>query len=104
MKKLLFVLFAALTVSACDKDSTSTTTTDDMAEISWVNNTSHSYLINLNGSNVKYLAGGAYWDQEVNPGSFTFKITQQSGYVLYPTVYNGSVTLSAGQKTVISFP
>jgi hypothetical protein len=102
MKKLIIGLLVALLFASCEKENTSTTTAGTI--ISWVNNTSNPYKIEVDNKQITTINGGQYYDQSIAPGSYNYKITQLSGYILYPTVYAGPVTIEAGQKKVVSFP
>lgn len=98
------LLAASALLSACSKQDPGSNTAQDPGTISWVNNSGNPYRLELNGSAVKDLSGGHYWDQQVDPAAYSWKVTQLSGYVLYPTVRSGTFAVYSGQKKVISFP
>lgn len=99
MKKLLIIALVAMLFQSCDKAAQSTTAT-----VSTANNTDDPYKLELNASTV----GTCYAHQSQtftkSPGDYSYKLTQMSGYVLYPTTYAGNFTLDAGKDIQLSFP
>jgi hypothetical protein len=105
--KKITLLFATVAIlSSCSKDNSTTggNSSSNTGTISWVNNSNNPYELRVNNSYVGSISGLSYYDQEKNAGSYSYKLTQQSGYILYPTVLTGNVNVEKGKKVVLSFP
>ncbi len=102
MKNLILGLLICLFLISCEKETTTTTTAGTI--ISWVNNSSNPYKIEVNNTLITSINGGQYYDQSIAPGSYNYKITQLSGYVLYPTILSGAIGINSGEKKIVTFP
>lgn len=72
--------------------------------ITLVNNSSNPYNIYFNGAHEYTMQGGTRQDVTKPKGSYSIKVEQESGYVLYPTVKEYSTTLSGCDTKTVSFP
>ncbi len=61
-------------------------------KLTFNNNTSDTYLIEINNKS-DYLEGGYFLDYNLEEGTYNYKYTQQDGYLLYPTIKEGTVKL-----------
>jgi len=57
------------------------------------------YLIEVDG-NSDIIQGNSYKTYYLEKGTYSWKVTQQSGYVFYPTVKDGTVNLNADKEIV----
>lgn len=101
MKKLILPALAlvAFTFSSCEKETTATTAT-----VSTANNTDDPYKLELNAVAVGTCYAHTSQSFTKSPGDYSYKLTQMSGYVLYPTTYAGNFTLNAGKDIQLTFP
>jgi len=60
---------------------------------------SNPYLIEVDG-NSNVISGNTYKDYKLTKGTYSWKVTQQSGYVLYPTEKSGTVNLDQDKEIV----
>lgn len=101
MIKYILILALCLGLASCEKETPQITT----GEISFVNSSAHPYSLHLNGALQANIYAGKFYDIKQAPaGSYSYKLTQLSGYILYPTILNGSFTLDPGKKAVVTFP
>lgn len=75
-----------------------------MGTLQLTNNSSNPYSISIDGVSKGTMNGNTSKEFKLEEGSHSVSATQQSGYVLYPTVFSGSVNIQSGQKSVLSFP
>ena len=102
---MLCVLFIGMaTLNSCKKDDdnpSSSSTTTPSYNLRFTCTSTNPYLVEINGtSNV--LQGGYYRDYTLKQGTYAWKVTQQSGYLLYPTIKSGTYNLT--QDGEIIFP
>ncbi len=66
---------------------------------------SNPYRIYINGNAVLDMQGGSvqYWNY-LPVGTYTVRVLQLSGYVLYPTDKTYSVNITCGYTTAVTFP
>lgn len=105
MKKTIIASLLILMLGlfgACSKTNIGPSSTK--GTISMVNNSTYAYKVYVNGSYEFKQSGGTYKDISVNAGSYSVRVEQAEGYVLYPTVQTYDVYVSAGGKQVISYP
>ena len=102
MKKYLSILLASffmvamVTFSSCSKDNENATPS---YQLRFTNTSDNPYLIEVNGgSNV--LSGNSFKNYTLNKGTYSWKVTQQSGYVLYPTIKDGTVNLDKDKEII----
>lgn len=100
MKKIFAVLILCIVVG-CTKESVQPT-----GSILIVNNSSNPYDIFINGAlEINDMPGQSVQNFEKKPtGSYSIRVKQVSGYLIYPTeqTYEGTVTDKG--TLVISFP
>lgn len=117
--KLTIVLLGGLliTLGSCRKDddpepttSTTTTTTTTTTppttapvvssyDLRFTCTSSNPYLIEVDG-NSDIVSGNSFKNYTLKKGTYAWKVTQQSGYALYPTVKEGTVTLDKDKGIV----
>lgn len=108
MKQLfLFLSMVLFSFVSCKKDSSknaSPSSSSSTGTIQFVNNSSNPYSMYINGSPKGTLPGKNTTTFTVDYGSYSCRVVQNSGYVLYPTdkTYTGTVSSSGGM--VVSFP
>lgn len=94
---VLFVTFSLVTSTGCKKKDD----TRPSYGLRFTSTSDNPYLIEIDGtSNV--ISGHTYKDYTLEQGTYPWKVTQQSGYLLYPTIKEGTVTLD--QDKEIIFP
>ena len=104
MKRLITVLMAAaIGLSSCTK-TTNSTGSNDTGTIRYTNQSSNPYTIYLDGTSKGSLDGGKYTEFTVYKGDHSTKAEQISGYVVYPTVRTGTVTIAGGDSKEFIFP
>lgn len=95
--KIGFLFVGIIFFSSCSKEDSSTAT--PTYNLRFTNTSSNPYLVEVDGtSNV--LSGNTYRDYKLKKGTYAWKTTQQSGYVLYPTVVSGTVNLDQDKQIV----
>lgn len=105
MRHFTYLLVAlALITAGCTK-SDSNTATVDTGSIRFTNTSSNPYEIFLDGADKGAQPGGTYSTiTNVTVGSHTVKASQNSGYIISPTVRNGTLTVTKGQEISFVFP
>ena len=102
MKKSIRVFISVILVIAlggvfsCSKDEKV-----EKYELRFTSTSSNPYLIEVAG-NSDIIPGNTYMVYNLEKGTYAWKVTQQSGYVLYPTIVDGTVNLD--QDKEILFP
>ena len=97
MKKYLMyvtsiVLMAALvSLLSCDKK--------EEYELRFTCTSSNPYEINVDG-NSDIVSGGSFKNYTLEEGTYSWKVEQQSGYIAYPTVKEGTVNLKQDKEIV----
>lgn len=98
MKKILCIItFIILTTLGCKKDNES-------GSVTVYNNTKDVYSIEFNGQYEGLLNGFSNKTYYLEPGNYTFKAVQESGYLFYQDVYYSNFTLKPGEQLTIRFP
>lgn len=92
----LMLLFSVALLASCTKDDTGT--------VRFSNNSSNPYELFINGESKGEFGGLTWRNFDLDAGSYTLKATQVSGYILFPTVKEGQITLKAGESLEWSFP
>ncbi len=101
MKKYLSILLASffmvalVTFSSCSKDEDATPS----YELRFTNTSDNPYLIEVDGSS-NTVSGHTFKNYTLEKGTYSWKVTQQSGYVLYPTIQEGTVNLDQDKEIV----
>lgn len=107
MRKHLLILTAslilgsALTFTGCKKDDDNNQVTLPSYQLRFTNTSDNPYLVEVDG-NSNTLSGHSFRNYTLEKGTYAWKVTQQSGYLFYPTIQNGTVTLI--QDKEIIFP
>jgi hypothetical protein len=102
MKKYLSILLASFfivtltTFSSCSKDNENVTPS---YELRFTNISDNPYLVEVDGSSV-ILSGNTFKNYTLEEGTYAWKVTQQSGYLLYPTIQDGTVNLNQDKEIV----
>ncbi len=102
MKKYFSILLAAffmvslVTFSSCSKDNEDVTPS---YELRFTNTSDNPYLVEVDGSS-NVLSGNTFKNYTLKKGTYAWKVTQQSGYVLYPTIQEGTVNLDQDKEIV----
>jgi hypothetical protein len=100
MKKLLFILIATFFVSAlvsitgCSKEDTAPS-----YELRFTCTSDNPYLIEVDGTS-SIIQGNTFKNYKLEKGTYAWKVTQQSGYLLVPTVREGTVNLDQDKEIV----
>ncbi len=85
----------SLTKSICEQNNT--------GEVSVSNTQSDPYKVYVNGGYKQLVSSKSKTSFDLSPGTYTIKLEQSSGYVLYPTVYTKSVTINQCRTSYCSF-
>lgn len=94
------VVVAFISLSGCNKDEDDNVTpTPTKYELRFTCTSSNPYLIEVAG-NSDLIWGGTYNIYKLNKGTYAWKVTQQSGYILYPTIKEGTVNLDQDKEIV----
>lgn len=97
MRYLAFsLIFTIALLMGCTKDETGT--------VRFKNNSSNPYELFINGESKGEFSGGTWRNFYLDPGVYTLKAEQVSGFVLFPTVKNGQITVESGESLEWSFP
>ncbi|GDX52997.1 hypothetical protein LBMAG27_20440 [Bacteroidota bacterium] len=98
MKKLFSVvfLFAILQIISCEALK--------MGTLQISNNSSNPYSLTIDGMNKGTINGNTSKDFKLAEGEHTVSATQQSGYLIYASVYSNTLNVYSGQKTNWNFP
>ena len=109
MKKLILkgVLILSLVMfglSSCEKNDdndspSSTEPTIQTYELRFTCTSDNPYLIEVDGT-TNIINGHSYKKYILDKGTYSWKVTQQSGYALYPTVKEGTVNLDQDKEIV----
>jgi len=107
MKKLT-ILFIAIMVSfvlsSCDKSTNDVLA--NLGTIQCTNISSDPYFVSITGPTTKTITVQSKGVQSVSvkAGSYTIDVTQQSGYLIYPTKQSFEGTVLSGKTLVVAFP
>lgn len=99
MKKLLIIpIIFLLTFAACEKekeveDPKSDCEINNYGWVEFQNNNEDPYKVNFNGAYYSNISAYSSKTFKLNDGHYTYKIVQKSGYIFYPTVYEGAVNI-----------
>ena len=103
LKGFLIVSLVMFGLTSCEKDddndSPSSQTTTPTYELRFTCTSDNPYLIEVNG-NSDVISGNSYRSYTFDKGTYSWKVTQQSGYALYPTVKEGTVNLDQDKEIV----
>jgi hypothetical protein len=93
---LLF--FSALLAVECSKDEFGS------GSVKFINKSANPYKLSINGASKGEISGGSSKIIELDVGTYALKAEQVSGYILYPTIKNGEITVRRGDFLEWSFP
>ncbi|MBU1369600.1 MAG: hypothetical protein KJ578_04445 [Bacteroidetes bacterium] len=102
MKRYLSIFlvsfFLALSVSfvSCKKDNEDLT---PRYELRFTNTSNNPYLIEVDG-NSSTILGKTFKNYSLEKGTYAWKISQQSGYLLFPTIQEGTINLDRDKEVV----
>ncbi len=86
----LTVTIGVIGITGCIKQS---------HEVRFTNLSSNPYMIEIDGrSNV--ISGNSYKNYYLDRGTYPWQVTQQSGYLLYPTVRSGTISVNKDKQIV----
>lgn len=89
-------MIALVTFSSCSKDNEDVTPS---YKLRFTNTSDNPYLVEVDGSS-NVLSGNTFKNYTLGKGTYAWKVTQQSGYVLYPTIQEGTVNLDQDKEIV----
>lgn len=92
-----FFMIALVSLSSCSKDNEDDATPS--YELRFTNISDNPYLVEVDG-NSNILSGNTFKNYTLEKGTYAWIVTQQSGYVLYPTVQDGTVNLDQDKEIV----
>lgn len=91
---MIFVLLIVISITGCSKLETIPS-----YELRFTCISENPYLIEVDGtSNV--ISGNSFRNYTLEQGTYSWKVTQQSGYLLYPTILEGTVNLDQDREIV----
>lgn len=93
---LIILLTAVLCTTGCKKEDQDTIS---RYELRFTNTSDNPYLVEVDGSSA-ILHSHTFKDYDLERGTYAWKVTQQSGYILYPTVREGTVNLDREKEVV----
>ena len=96
LKRVLILSLVIFGLSSCGKDDSLITPT---YELRFTCTSDNPYLIEVDG-NSDVVSGHSYVTYTLDKGTYSWKVTQQSGYVLYPTEREGTVNLNQDKEIV----
>ena len=84
-----------MVIMSCSKEPTT-------YKLTFNNISSDFYKVEIIGKTEFYLSGGTYVNKYYPKGTYSYKATQQDGYILYPTVVEKTVNLE--QDKIVTIP
>lgn len=91
-----FLMLAFAFVTGCsDKEEDIT----PVFELRFTNTSSNPYFVEVNGT-TDVQDGNSFKNYNLDKGTYAWKVTQKSGYILYPTVREGTITLDQDKEIV----
>jgi len=109
MKKftyLLIVLMANFVLFSCEQKESEKNEVKNEGYIQCTNISSDPYFVSISGptSTTISVPGKGVQTVTVKPGYYSVEVTQQSGYILYPTKQTFTGTVSLGKTQIVVFP
>ncbi len=101
LKGFLVISLIVFGLSSCEKDDNDGSSSTPKYELRFTSTSSNPYKVEVAG-NSDIISGNSYIKYELEKNTYSWKVTQQSGYAVYPTVKEGTVTLD--QDLEIVFP
>ncbi len=100
MKKLFLIFVLTLSLSSiysCEKEDESNDR--ESYELRFTNTSSNPYTVEVDGT-TSSLSGKTFKNYDLEQGTYSWKVTQESGYLIYPTVKEGTVNLTGDREIV----
>lgn len=109
MRKVFFVLLLLAGIAAgCKKEENKPVQLpcerDQTAIIVITNNSANPYALFVDGFERASIPGGAQRTYSISAGGRQLRAVQQSGYLLYPSVFEAAPYFKACEKKYWSFP
>jgi hypothetical protein len=109
MKRLFSLSLFVTTVyslSACNKNDEITNPSPSATEgvLRCTNTSSNSYTVYLDGIYVSSLPGKTFEEYKKKAGTYTVKAEQNEGYILYPTIVERNILITANSQVEFIFP
>lgn len=101
MKKVttLFLFIAVLAFVGCEKESTCTTGT-----VRFTSTSTNPYNLYIDGVFKKQIPGNTFSEFDLTEGSHQVKAEQVSGFVLFPTIKEGTISVFGCKELEWIFP
>jgi hypothetical protein len=94
-----FLLFCGVVLTiGCSKDEFGS------GSVKFINKSANPYNLSINGASKGEISGGSFKVIELDAGTYSLKAEQVSGYILYPTVKDGEITVRRDDFLEWSFP
>ena len=93
---VLLLAFSLVVSTGCKKEETRAS-----YELRFTSTSDNPYLIEIDGTS-SVMSGHTFKNYVLEQGTYPWKVTQQSGYLISPTIREGTVTLD--QDKEIIFP
>lgn len=97
-----FLFVGMVCLMSCKKDNPSPNSSGSSTqtyELRFTCTSSNPYLIEVNG-NSDIVQGNSFKVYILDKGTYSWEVTQQSGYLLYPTVLDGTANLDQDKEIV----
>lgn len=105
MKKLLIVLLAAITISACTKDdSTEPSKSCETGTVQFINNSTNPYKVYVDNEYITSQDSKSSFKRELPKGFHKVTVEQISGYLFTPTIQDYEFTISGCDEKIVSYP
>jgi len=109
MKRILFFAFYTffIVLSSCTKEEAEKLEceTENIGYVTMTCTSDNPYNIYIDGVYAFQIAGNSFRDRhELSVGTHTLKAEQESGYLLYPTVRETTLTIGQCEKRSWVFP
>lgn len=102
---LLTFAFAACEANInVDDDNTSVNVGIGVGTLKVTSTSSNPYKIEIDGDYAGIINGHDTKTWKKNKGTYSVRVIQQSGYVLYPTDKNYVAVIKSNETTIITFP
>lgn len=94
-----FLLICCISLATgCSKDEFGT------GSVKFINKSTNPYKLSINGASKGEISGGSSRIFDLDAGTYALKAEQVSGYILYPTVKEGQITVRRDDILEWSFP
>jgi hypothetical protein len=94
-----FLLLCSLALAlGCSKDEFGT------GSVKFINKSTNPYKLSINGASKGEISGNSSKIIDLDVGTYTLKAEQVSGYILFPTVKDGEITVRRNDFLEWSFP